>query len=136
MGTIEESLVGINDHMTQEGNTIQELINSRGCIKHVQRGCGNYIVQLSITSSYDNIRIKSGSVKIPITHCNPDKSVLLIMCNDNDVRTLVAGSENYIKWELSSDNIIIYAKKSCTTVNVNDYNDIGVDLIWQVIEFY
>ena len=135
MGTIEESLVGINDHMTQEGNTIQELINSRGCVKHVQRGYGVYVVPMSPMPNSDKYG-KYGSLEIPITHCNPDKSVLLIMCNDNDVRTLVAGSENYIKWELSSDNIIIYAKKSCTTVNVNDYNDIGVDLIWQVIEFY
>ena len=136
MGTIEESLVGINDHMTQEGNTIQELINSRGCIKHVQRGCGNYIVPLSITSSSDNTYIKSGSVKIPITHCNPDKSVLLIMCNDNNVHKLVASSTHYIKWELSSDNIIIYAEDSFTAANVNNHTDIPVDLIWQVIEFY
>ena len=134
MGTIEESLVGINDHMTQEGNTIQELINSRGCVKHVQRGYGCYIVPLSITSSSDNTYIKSGSVKIPITHCNPDKSVLLIMCNHNNVYELVASSTNYIKWELSSDNIIIYAGYRFSDSHTGDY--VGTDLIWQVVEFY
>ena len=133
MGTIKESLVGINDHMTQEGNTIQELINSRGCIKHVQRGRGHYTVPLSPTSS-SNKYVKSGSLKIPITHCNPDKSVLLIMCNDNDAFNLADSSTNYIKWELSSDNIIIYAGYRFSDSHTGDY--VGTDLIWQVVEFY
>ena len=126
MGTIEESLVGINDHMTQEGNTIQELINSRGCIKHVQRGYGYYKLPLTPTSGIDYTR--TGSLKIPITHCNPDKSVLLIMCNDNNASSLITSNTKYIKWELSSDNIIIYAQ--------TDIGSISLALIWQIIEFY
>ena len=133
MGTIKESLVGINDHMTQEGNTIQELINSRGCVKHVQRGYGYYTVPVSPISSSDKYT-KSGSLKIPITHCNPDKSVLLIMCNDNDAFNLADSSTNYIKWELSSDNIIIYAGYRFSDSHTGDY--VGTDLIWQVVEFY
>ena len=133
MGTIEESLVGINDHMTQEGNTIQELINSRGCVKHVQRGYGNYMVPLSPISSSDKYT-KSGSLKIPITHCNPDKSVLLFMCNSNNIYNLTDSSTNYTKLELSSDNIIIYAGYRFSDSYMN--NNIGVCLIWQIIEFY
>ena len=133
MGTIEESLVDINDHMTQEGNTIQELINSRGCVKHVQRGYGYYSVPLSPISS-SNIHYKSGSLKIPITHCNPDKSVLLFMCNDNNTLFLVGATIEYTTLELSSDNIIIYARHSFTESTNSD--KIGVSLIWQVIEFY
>ena len=134
MGTIEESLVGINDHMTQEGNTIQELINSRRCVKHVQRGYGYYSVPLSITSSSDNTYIKSGSVKIPITHCNPDKSVLLFMCNSDNIYNLADSSTNYTKFELSSDNIIIYAGYRFSASYMND--NVGVSLLWQIIEFY
>ena len=133
MGTIEESLVGINDHMTQEGNTIQELINSRGCIKHVQRGCGHYSVPLSPTSS-SNKYVKSGSLKIPITHCNPDKSVLLFMCNSNSIYSLADSSTEYTKLELSSDNIIIYAGYRFSDSYMNDR--IHVSLLWQIIEFY
>ena len=132
MGTIEESLVGINDHMTQEGNTIHELINSRGCVKHVQRGRGVYVVPMSPMPNSDQYG-KYGSLEIPITHCNPDKSVFLFMCNDDNAYDFVGDTQVYTRLELNSDNITIYAGQRFNDSGVNKF---GVYLLWQIIEFY
>ena len=125
--------IDIKSTITSSQDTITNAINAKGCIKKVQRGCGQYAIPVSPTSSSDKYT-KSGSMKIPIATCNPDKSVLLMICDNNEAYNHVGIGTDYVKWELSNDGIILYGCHRFSESYMDSY--LRTSVIWQVVEFY
>ena len=60
--TITNEIIGINNHITQQGTTLEDKMDAKGCIKSVQRG------YMELTANAFNNRYR-----ISINAVNPKK---------------------------------------------------------------
>ena len=113
--TIENAIIGINNHITQQGTTLKDKMDAKGCVKSVQR---NYIALT--TNAFNNGHI------ISINAVNPKKCVF-----------------NLISWSWGDSlPVTIDIQEEYFIIKpANGYSyrgDISTEpfFTWQLIEFY
>ena len=115
--TITNVINGVNNNVTQQGNTIKNAINTSGCVKSVQ------VINLDVVDSH-----KSRSVNISAVNMN--KTILLI---DACSTTSAMSFESTAK--LTSNTSI--AITSCgSSYDHTISGPISGSVIIQVVEFY
>ena len=112
--TITNAINGVKNDITEQGTTLKNVINTKGCVKSVQRG----------TKSVFSLG-PSETTRIDITNVNLDKSILLLDWQMSDT-----GSGAPI-FNLLNNAIVI------TNSNTNPDNRAYIrGLSYQVVEFY
>ena len=110
--TITNAINGVKNDITEQGTTLKNVINTKGCVKSVQRG----------TKSGFTLG-PNGITRIDITNVNLDKSILLI-------DSYMSGDGAPI-FNLLNNAIVI------TNSNTNPDNRVYMcGLSYQVVEFY
>ena len=107
---ITNAIIGVNNHITQQGTTLEDKMDAKGCVKSVQR---NYIILTA--HAFNNGYI------ININAVNPKKCVFnLISCSWGSFPVTIDIQEKY------------FILKPVTS-----YQDTGEPFFtWQLIEFY
>ena len=115
--TITNAINGVKNDITEQGTTLKNVINTKGCVKSVQRG---YFNGIKMDTG------EKGTFEIPISDINPDKSIILI--NFHGV-----GNSNYKMLDLliTKNKILIKYDNSNSTV---PSSITGFD--YQIVEFY
>ena len=109
---ITYAINGVKNDITEQGTTLKNVINTKGCVKSVQRG----------TKSQFTLKTNENA-RIDITNVNSDKSILLI-----DSYMTGGGSPIF---NLLNNAIVI------TNSNNNPDNRAYIHgLSYQVVEFY
>ena len=110
--TITNAINGVKNDITEQGTTLKNVINTKGCVKSVQR---NYII-LTARAFNDGYRIRINAV-------NPKKCVFnLISYSWSSFPLTIDIQENY------------FILKPAPNYNY-DYNE-DPFFTWQLIEFY
>ena len=110
--TITNAINGVKNDITEQGTTLKNVVNTKGCVKSVQRG-----TKSAFTLSYD------GTARIDITNVNLDKSILLL--------DYYMSGDGAPIFNLLNNAIVI------TNSNKNPTNTAYVHgLSYQVVEFY
>ena len=108
--TITNAIIGVNNHITQQGTTLEDKIDAKGCIKSIQRFGGSFLLKDVATERT----------------CNPvDTNKTLIY--------IVSGSTTGIGCNailLSSTKVLIAAPDATSDTDGHGYFNI------QLIEFY
>ena len=114
--TITNAINGVKNDITEQGTTLKNVINTKGCVKSVQRG---YVDGINMNE------YEKGTFEIPISDINPDKSIILINYhNDYNIERLLNPS-------ITKNKLLIPYDNSSNTVDEKtgkcDY---------QIMEFY
>ena len=112
--TITNAINGVKNDITEQGTTLKNVINTKGCVKSVQRG---YVESIGINAG------EKGTFEIPISDINPDKSIILI---------------NHIDYNRYMSDISITKNK--LLIKYNNSNGTVPESIgkfdYQIVEFY
>ena len=110
--TITNAIIGINNHITQQGTTLEDKMDAKGCVKSVQRDC----ITLTANAFNDGYRISINAV-------NPKKCIFnLISCTWGDSFPVTIDiQENYF---------ILKPAPNYQYINTEPF------FTWQLIEFY
>ena len=110
--TITNAIIGINNHITQQGTTLEDKMDAKGCVKSVQRD------HITLTANAFN----NGYI-ISINAVNPKKCVFnLISCSWRSFPVTIDIREEYF--------IIKPANGYSYDINTEPF------FTWQLIEFY
>ena len=110
--TITNAINGVKNDITKQGTTLKNVINTKGCVKSVQRG----------TKSVFALN-PNETTRIDITNVNPDKSILLL---DWQISDTGGGAPIF---NLLNNAIVI------TNTNPDNRGYVR-GLSYQVVEFY
>ena len=93
--TITNAINGVKNDITEQGTTLKNVINTKGCVKSVQRG---YLESITINAG------EKGTFGMPISDINPDKSIILINFHGNSNRYMLGISITKNKLLIKYDN--------------------------------
>ena len=114
--TITNVINGVNNNVTQQGNTLKNAINTSGCIKSIQ------VITIDIK--------KSGSTTVYISTVNVNKTILLI-----DTCSIAPGMSFESTAKLTSNTSITITSYGSSYDRNNGGPIHGTGII-QVVEFY
>ena len=108
--TITNAIIGINNHITQQGTTLEDKINAKGCIKSIQQFGGSFLLKNVATEKSCNA-------------VNKNKTLVYMVSGST------TGVGCYASL-LSSTRVMICAPDATSTTDGHAYFNI------QLIEFY
>lgn len=115
---IENAIIGINNHITEQGSTIEEKIDGNGCVKSVQH------LSTTVYSSNE-------SRDLAITTVNPNKTIVLVTAGGFPETGYIPCPYGYAT---SSTNIHVGASYIARSSGVTPSYECALQI--QVIEFY